>query len=239
MGVLVEFNPQSPIQNPKSKMFPPHAVVFDMDGLMFNTEDIYTLVGRELLRRRGREFTDELKDEMMGRPPKAAFEVMIRRQDLDDTWEELAGESNRIFLSLLGEHLAVTSGLLELLDALEAARIPKAIATSSWRELLDACLSPFDLARRFRFTLTAEDITHGKPHPEIYLMAAERFGVRPAETFVLEDSQNGCRAAVAAGAFAVAVPGKHSREHDFSTASLIIDGLADQRLYEALGIGRS
>ena len=212
------------------------AVVFDMDGLMFNTEDVYTLVGEELLRRRGYEFTAELKDEMMGLRPQPAFEAMIGHCRLGDTWQELAAESNRLFLDLLDGRLAPMPGLMELLDALERAGIPKAIGTSSSRELVDACLRPFDLEGRFQFILAAEDIVHGKPHPEIYLTAARRFGVPPAEMMVLEDSQNGCLAAAAAGAYVVAVPGEHSREHDFSMASLVVESLADPRLYLTLGI---
>ncbi|MGO8689033.1 MAG: HAD family hydrolase [Thermoguttaceae bacterium] len=213
-----------------------NAVVFDMDGLMFNSEDIYTLAGAELLRRRGREFTAELKDAMMGIPPRESFEIMIRHHGLPESWDVLARESNEIFLALLPEHLALMPGLLELLDALEKAGTAKAIATSSGRRLTDACLGPFDLARRFQFVLTSEDITHGKPHPEIYLTAAKRFGVPPSRMIVLEDSQNGCRSGAAAGARVVAVPGQHSRSHDFSVASLVVDSLADRRLYALLGL---
>jgi len=212
------------------------AVVFDMDGLMFNTEDVYTLVGQELLRRRGREFTLNLKNEMMGLPPQISFEIMIRRCNLPDTWRELAAESNTLFINILDEHLAPMPGLVELLDALEAAHIPKAIATSSARALLDACLTRFDMHRRFCFLLTAEDVVRGKPDPEIYLAAAARFGINPNELLVLEDSQNGCKAAAAAGAFTVAVPAEHSRTHDFSSASLIAKNLSDPRLYEVLGL---
>ncbi len=212
------------------------AIVFDMDGLMFNTEEVYTAVGTELLRRRGCAFTAELKDAMMGLRPQPSFETMIRYCRLTETWEELAVESNRLFISLLGDRLSPMPGLPELLDALEGARMPKAIATSSSRELVEECLRPFDLQRRFRFVLTAEDIVHGKPDPEIYLAAAQRFGVVPSEMAVLEDSHNGCRAAAAAGAFTVAVPAAHSREHDFSMASLVVASLADPRLYDALGI---
>ena len=205
---------------------------------MFNTEDVYSLVGTELLRRRGREFTAELKDAMMGLPARPTFELMIEWCGLDDPWEQLAAESNRIFLGILGDHLAPMPGLFELLETLETAGSRKAIATSTKRELADACLSPFELQSRFQFILTSEDVTHGKPHPEIYLTAAERFDLKPQETMVLEDSENGCRAAAAAGAFTVAVPSEHSRTHDFSTASLIVDSLRDARLYEALGLGR-
>ncbi len=212
------------------------AVVFDMDGLMFNTEDVYSEVGSRLLRRRGHEFTPELKHRMMGLTPHASFEIMIAHCNLAETWEALAAESNRIFLEILDGRLQPMPGLMKLLDALERAGIPKAIGTSSCRELLEACLKPFDLAGRFQFILTAEDVTQGKPHPEIYLTAARRFGIAPAEMMVLEDSANGCRAAAAAGAYTVAVPGEHSQEHDFSPASLLVESLADPRLYRALGI---
>jgi HAD superfamily hydrolase (TIGR01509 family) len=212
------------------------AITFDMDGLMFNTEDVYTLTGTELLARRGYLFTPQLKDAMMGLPPRAAFEAMISYHRLKEPWHVLAAESDEIFLGLLNERLAIMPGLSELLAALEKAGIPKAIATSSGRRLTEACLAPFQLAPRFCFILTSEDITRGKPNPEIYLLAARRFGVPPAEMLVLEDSQNGCRAAAAAGAFTVAVPGDHSRNQDFSMANLVIESLADRKLYEALGI---
>ena len=212
------------------------AVTFDMDGLMFNTEDVYTLTGTELLARRGCSFTPELKDAMMGLPPQAAFEVVIDWHHLAEPWGRLAAESDEIFLGLLGGRLTAMPGLLELLAALETAGIPKAIATSSSSRLTEACLTPFQLAPRFRFILTSEDITRGKPDPEIYLLAARRFGAPPAEMVVLEDSQNGCRAAAAAGAFTVAVPGEHSCRQDFSAANLVIESLADRRLYAALRI---
>ncbi len=212
------------------------AVVFDMDGLMFNTEDVYTLVGGELLRRRGQVFSDELKKEMMGVPPQQSFAIMIRRHNLGESWQELAAESNRIFLDIFAAHILPMPGLFDLLERLERAGIPKAIATSSAKPLLDACLAHFDLHSRFQFFLTAEDVRQGKPNPEIYLTAARRLGVPPAEMMVLEDSQNGCKAAASAGAFTVAIPGAHSSDHDFSAASLVLSSLADPRLYEILGI---
>jgi HAD superfamily hydrolase (TIGR01509 family) len=213
-----------------------HAVVFDMDGLMFNTEDVYFRVGVELMRRRGRQYTKELSDAIMGRPPQACFETMIRWHGLDDDWQSMARESEALFLELLDDTLSPMPGLLELLDALEAADLPKAICTSSSRRLLEGILSRFSLEPRFRFTLTAEDIVHGKPHPEIYLKAAARFGVEPSAMLVLEDSQTGTRSAAAAGAIVVAVPGEHSQGHDFSAAALVASGLADPRLYAILGL---
>lgn len=214
----------------------PLAVVFDMDGLMFNTEDIYFAVGTELLRRRGHVFTRELSDAMMGRPPQASFEIMIRWHNLSDDWQTLARESEDLFIEMIQGRVAPMPGLMELLDALEEAGIPKAIATSSSRRTLQAVLAPFNLEPRFSFTLTAEDVQRGKPDPEIYLKAAARFALEPRKLVVLEDSEAGCRAAAAAGTIAVAVPGPHSARHDFSAAHVVVSSLQDPRLYRLLGL---
>jgi beta-phosphoglucomutase-like phosphatase (HAD superfamily) len=119
---------------------------------------------------------------------------------------------------------------------LEANAIPKAIATSSGRRFVENVLGRFELAPRFEFILTSEDIVEGKPHPEIYLLAAQRFALGTHQLMVLEDSENGCKSAVAAGAFVVAVPGGHSRSHCFDRAALVADSLRDPRIYAALGI---
>lgn len=211
------------------------AVVFDLDGLMFNTEELYHDVGTELLRRRGHALTQELLNQMMGRPSPIALQIMIDFHQLDATVAQLQHETDEIFDQILSARLAPMPGLVPLLEQLEARRMPKAIATSSRRSFVAKVLGHFSWAPRFDFILTAEDVTHGKPHPEIYLRAAERLGLPPAQTLVLEDSQNGCRAAVAAGVFAVAVPGDHSRHHDFQGARLVLETLADPRLFDALG----
>ncbi len=217
---------------------PLRAVVFDLDGLMFNTEDLYQQVGREVLGRRGKQITGELLDEMMGRKSDVALQIMIDWHDLDDTPEGLGAESMEIMFRLLPTGLSPMTGLLALLDALEAADIPKAIATSSARIFVTHVLEQFQLAPRFSFVLAAEDIEHGKPAPDVYLLAAETHGVLPAEVMVLEDSQIGCRAAVAAETFAVAVPSGQSATHDFDGVRLVADSLADARIYQALGIAR-
>jgi HAD superfamily hydrolase (TIGR01509 family) len=214
----------------------PRAVVFDLDGLMFNTEELYQEVGTELLRRRGYEFTPELLDQMMGRPSGVALQIMIDTHTLKATVEELLAETDEIFPGILRDKLAPMPGLLDLMAALEAHHIPKGIATSSRRTFVEHVLGVFRLEPRFAPILTSEDITQGKPHPEIYLLAAQRLGIAPADMLVLEDSQNGCRAAVAAGAITVAVPGDHSRRHDFTGAALVADTLADERIYQLLGL---
>src|SRR5258705_3213345 len=160
-------------------MSPPRAVVFDLDGLMFNTEELYQEVGTELLRRRGYVFTQELLDQMMGRPSHVALQLMIDSHTLQATVEELLAETDVIFPEILRTRLAPMPGLVELLDALERNAIPKGIGTSSLRSFVERVLGKFGYQTRFSSILTSEDITHGKPHPEIYLKAAERLNVAP------------------------------------------------------------
>jgi len=173
---------------------------------------------------------------MMGRPSRVALQIMIDTHALDASVDELLAETDEIFPAILQQRLAPMPGLVELLAALERRGIPKGIATSSRRSFVERVLRKFAYEPRFAPILTSEDITEGKPHPEIYIKAASRLGIAPNEMLVLEDSQNGCRAAVAAGAIAIAVPGPHSRRHDFTGAALVADSLADQRIYERLGI---
>lgn len=215
---------------------PLRAVTFDLDGLMFNSEELYQEVGSILLGRRGKEFTSDLLDQMMGRQTHKALGVMIEYHQLDATADQLAAESGEIFLDLLPARLQPMPGLMELLAALESAAIPKAIATSSSRPFVERALGLFNLAPRFLFVLTAEDVEHGKPAPDVYLLAAERHGVAPREMMVLEDSQNGCAAAVAAGAFAVAVPHGQSMSHKFPGVQFVATSLADRRIYDAMGV---
>jgi HAD superfamily hydrolase (TIGR01509 family) len=210
------------------------AVVFDLDGLMLNTEDIFELAGVELMARRGLEMTDTIRHGMMGRRPVEAFTVLRDLTGLTDSLEDLMLETKVLFASLAENRLAMMPGLLEVFDLLDAKKLPRAVATSSPRTYMTHLLEKFNLLDRIDFSLTAEDVTHGKPHPEIYLKAAEMHGVNPAEMLVLEDSETGTRAAAAAGAYIVSVPSRHTDFGDFSMSRLRISSLLDEQLHSLL-----
>jgi len=214
----------------------PRGVAFDLDGLLVNTEELYQDVGSELLRRRGKPFEPELLDRMMGRPQQVSLRIMIDWHGLEDSVERLAAETKEIFMALLDTRLAPMPGAVSLLDALAAAGIPFGVATSSGPDFAHDVLGRVGFLQRMGFVLTCEDVRKGKPHPEIYLAAAGRLGVPPRHMLVLEDSQNGCKAAVASGAVAVAVPGGHSHRHEFPGAAFIADTLGDRRIYAALDL---
>ncbi len=203
------------------------AVVFDLDGLMFNTEEIFHLTGHELLRRRGIDATPEIFAGMMGRRANEAFQAMIDIARISDSIDDLKFESEIIFRELMVDRLAPMPGLFELLQTIEGRGLPKAVATSSERKYMHEMLSTFDIVARFDALLTAEDVTHGKPHPEIYETAARRLGIEPSRMLVLEDSQNGTHAAAAAGAVVISVPHEHSAHHDFTVAYHVAESLVD------------
>lgn len=213
---------------------PIRAVVFDLDGLLVNTEELYQDVGSELLRRRGRTFGPDLLDAMMGRPQQVSLQIMIDWHGLADTVETLAAETREIFTGLLDTRLETMPGALPLLDRLAVLGLPHAVATSSGPEFAHDVLGRVGILDRFAFVLTSGDVVRGKPDPEIYIAAAARLGVEPGAMLVLEDSQTGCRAAVAAGAVVVAVPGGHSLRHEFGGATLVASSLADPRLAAVL-----
>lgn len=209
-------------------------VVFDLDGLMFNTEEVFHHAGDELLKRRGHRMTRELLSRMMGRRAQESFAMLVAELELLETVDVLLAESEAIFEAMLETRLAPMPGLFELLDELERRGLPKAVATSSARPYLERILGRFHLMDRFDFTLTGGDVTHGKPHPEIYLKAAERMQLSPTEILVFEDSETGSKAGAASGAFVVAVPHDYSRDHNFSHVHHIASGLSDPFIRRAL-----
>jgi pseudouridine 5'-phosphatase len=212
------------------------AVVFDLDGTIVNSEDVYELVDVEVLRRRGQEFAPALRERMIGRPAADSVQIMIEHHGLAETVHELDAERTVLFDEMIIESVATMPGFLELLETLRERHIPTAIATSGTRDYATKVLGSLGIAHCFRFVLTAEDITNGKPAPDIYRRAAKKLGMQPQQTMVLEDSGNGCRAGVAAKAFTVAVPNRHTSNHDFSGVRFIAETLADRRIYQALAL---
>jgi HAD superfamily hydrolase (TIGR01509 family) len=210
------------------------AVCFDLDGLMFNTEHVFYDAGTELLRRRNKEMTIDVMNVLIGRRPLESFKALVEYLALTDDPVELLAESRVIFDAMLLTRLAPMPGLFELLDLIDQRGLPKGVATSSPRLYLHTVLDQFKLRPRFPMTLTAEDVTLGKPNPEIYLKAAAALGVKPEEMLVLEDSHAGTSAGVAAGAHVVSVPHEFTAAHDFRGAKHVAQSLSDPYLLRLL-----
>ena len=201
------------------------AVAFDMDGLIFETESVYWKSAVVLLGRRGCEYTQELCDATMGRTPEFTFKLFIERCSLTEDWRALQRESEDIFIELLKDGYETQPGVLELLDILEKRDIPRAVCTSSARRVVSEVLKKDGIGERFDFVLTSDDITRGKPDPQVYQKAAARFGVAPGEMLVLEDSGAGSAAAFAAGSPCCMLRAAHNINADFSRAVAVVERL--------------
>ena len=207
------------------------AVAFDLDGLMFDTEALFVRVLRGYLVERGRVLDPAIMAAMIGRRAAEAYPALKRLTGLEDSPDDMLAELRRRFSAEVDSAVHPTPGLIALLAHLEKRGIPRAVATSSRREYAEGLVRRHGLIDHFAFTLCAEDVTQGKPDPEIYRTAARRFGIEPRSLLVLEDSPPGLAAAKGAGAFAVGVPHEHSPAGGLVAADLIVPRLDDPALF--------
>ncbi len=191
------------------------AVIFDMDGLMIDSESIYWAVGRRIARGYGKEVSDETLGRMMGRSPLNSVELFIRELGIDADARQLLRTREDEMFELMSRGVEPMPGLRELLEQFRP-RYRLAIATSATRRFVDAVLGGLGIADRFQVLQTSDDVVHGKPEPEIYLKAMEKLGVAPAASVVLEDSSNGALAGKRAGSYVIAVPSQFTSAQDFS-----------------------
>ena len=185
---------------------PIHAVVFDMDGLLIDTEVVFRDVILGLCAERGHEMPLSVFQQMIGVPNAGSVEMLLAHYGPDFDCQRLFDDSWARFAEVVEVENLVKAGVVELLDWLDSRGLPKAIATSSPRDSVDHHLGPNGLIHRFDAIVTRGDYDRGKPAPDPFLTAAARLGVAPAHCIALEDSHNGVRAAHAAGMMTIMVP---------------------------------
>jgi len=184
------------------------AVVFDLDGLLLDSEQVWDAAREQLVRERGGRWHDGAQRDMMGMSSPEWSRYMHDELGLPEPPEELNAEVVRRMESLYREHLPVLPGAREAVERL-AARWPLGLASSSNRELIDLALELMGMGRLFRATVSSEEVARGKPAPDVYLEAARRLDVDPTRAAAIEDSHNGIRSAKAAGMRVVAIPNPH------------------------------
>ena len=184
------------------------AVVFDLDGVLVDSEEIWDRAREQLAKERGGRWHDGAQRDMMGMSSKEWSRYMHDVIGLEEPPEEINREVVRRLTELYGEHLPVIAGAKEAVERL-AAHWPLGLASSSNRELIDLVLELLGVRALFTATVSSEEVERGKPAPDVYLEAARRLGVEPTRTAAVEDSHNGMLAAKAAGMRVIAIPNSH------------------------------
>jgi HAD superfamily hydrolase (TIGR01509 family) len=181
------------------------AVVFDLDGVILRTEELWDEVREKLARERGGRYDERAQRAMMGMSSREWSRFMHEELGVPAPPEAISAEVVRRMIARYRERLPLIPGAREAVERL-ASRWPLAVASSSNRELIDAALELSGLAPFFRVTVSSEEVARGKPAPDVYLEAARQLEVEAARCAAVEDSQNGIRSARAAGMRVIAIP---------------------------------
>lgn len=204
------------------------AVVFDMDGLLLDTEVLWHRAEVELFRRHGGEFTWDDKLAVIGTSFDNTARYFAERLGRPlEAGRALVDEMIGLMHQLVQREVDARPGAVELVARLREQHpgVRLGLASNSPRFLVDDALGTAGLAGAFDAIVTSDDVEHSKPAPDIYLLACERLGVRPAEALALEDSPSGVAAAKAAGLTCIAVP--QFAETDVSAADRVVDSLEE------------
>jgi HAD superfamily hydrolase (TIGR01509 family) len=186
----------------------PDAVVFDLDGVLLDSEQRWNEAKEGLVRDAGGQWRDEAPTVMMGMSSHEWSAYLRDDLGVPMTAPAIDREVVRRMEDGYREDLPLLPGAVDAVRTL-AARWPLALASSSNREIIDLALDLAGLADLFRVTVSSEEVARGKPAPDVYLDAARRLGVDPARAVAIEDSSNGIRSAAAAGMGVIAVPNPH------------------------------
>jgi HAD superfamily hydrolase (TIGR01509 family) len=193
------------------------AVVFDLDGVIVDSEQVWDDVREEYVRESGGTYTASATRDMMGMSSGEWSRYLADELGVPGTPQEINAEVVRRMLDRYGEDPPLIDGAVEAVRR-AAARWPLAIASSSNPELIEVVLRAAGLRELFSVVVSSQEVAHGKPAPDVYLEAAHRLGVEPARCVAVEDSHNGIRSAKAAGMTVVAVPNPHFPPDDDTLA---------------------
>lgn len=203
----------------------PAAVLWDFDGTLVDTEPIWFRSEYELMAELGAEWNDDLAHELVGSDLLSAASVMLEVAGRTDIAPSAAVERmvDKIIAALTAGDFTWRPGARELMEHMQAEGVPCALVSASWRPILSTVLDGL-ASHPFEVVVAGDDVSRGKPHPEPYLTAAARLGVRPEDCLVLEDSVTGAAAGNAAGCIVAAIPnvvGVPQAERRFHLESLV------------------
>lgn len=201
------------------------AILFDLDGLMVDSEPHSLASWHAVLSERGVTLTQAVIDQMFGLRQIEAARMLVDVYGLTEDPEGLAREKEEYQIRHLDGQITAMPGLFELLKESERHGLLVAVASSGARRYVAAVLAAIHLTDRFHAVVTGDDVINGKPAPDVFLAAAQAMQTDPQHCLVLEDAPSGVQAAKAAGMWCVAIPNVHTRALDLSAADAILPSL--------------
>ena len=203
------------------------AVIFDMDGVITDSEPFYAEAVNVVLAERGLTLTEEDHRAIMGSSIDYTWRWVMERFHLPGDMEQWKAPYDRAVVDILGRKVTRAPGLMELLDAIKQRGLKLGLATSSQRNWAETVLARLQVRDRFLTIATTEMVAEAKPAPDLYLFAARQLGVAPEACIALEDSPRGIGSATRAGITTVAVRTASTEGMDIAAADFIIDSLRD------------
>lgn len=214
------------------------AFIFDMDGVIIDSEPIHSRVKMETFRHFGIDFDESRLSSYMGGTSGLIFKDVVAESGRRDiTPEMLTDYKHKHYLEILQSGgIDPVEGTRELIRALHEAGVPLGLATSSHPPVMNAILDNFEIRKYFTSVISGGELPESKPNPAIYLISAERLGARPEHCCVLEDTTNGIMAAKRAGMYCIAFHNPHSGEQDLSLADRVVEKIAEIDVEELLSL---
>ncbi len=183
------------------------AVIFDMDGLMFDTERITKKIWKEACKEIGLDISEEIFYKAIGLNKEDGRKILENELGSKFHYDKAKEIRDKLYFEYMEKNgTPLKKGLLELIDFLEKNNIPKAIASSSSREIIEYLLKNAELISNFPIIVAGNEIKRGKPNPDIFLKASEKLKISPTECLILEDSNIGIKAASNAGIDVIMIP---------------------------------
>lgn len=207
---------------------PIRAVLFDMDGVLLDSEPLHVQINSEIYRELGIIVDDMLVSEFVGRTSKDRWTRIINKFNLKNTADDLSDRQwSRLIEALNGSGIGPSAGLDVLLACLRKAGIRCTIASASTGIFVEAVIDYLKLRDDMEGSATGDEVINCKPAPDIFLLAARKLGVAPSDCMVIEDSSAGVAAGKAAGMYVVGYKNPTSPGQDLSMADVTVDNLAD------------
>lgn len=218
----------------------PPLVIFDMDGVLVDSEPMHMRLEREMFERLSLPISEAEHQAFVGMSPAGMWGTIKARFDLPHAVDDLVEMDTDVKAREIGATpLEPIDGVEELIADLEDAGCELAVASSSQKRLIEAVTEGLGLRQRFSQLVSAEEVRRGKPHPDVFIRAAELCGRKPADCLVIEDSANGVRAALAAGMKCVGFVNESAGRQDLSGADLVVRNFGDAARKEIVALARS